>query len=190
MREEKETKKARLQRVRQEVKDRVTRRLDAAGTRSAVRCFLEGFLIDAAVADTGPDATVVPESVVNKVESRGLGTQRIRLEKPIVFHPAKTDCVDIVSATKMTAKTLSMEVRGVQAVFKNAPMLVSKDIDELSTGSDILNAVGFSFAEFLLKNATELDGIDLTCVNTESVVNEGTSGSLSRSAAFGGEEIR
>jgi hypothetical protein len=66
MKEDKETKEAHLQRVRQEVKDRVTRRLDAARTRSAVRCFLEGFLISAAVADTGADATVVPESVVNK----------------------------------------------------------------------------------------------------------------------------
>jgi hypothetical protein len=153
MKEDKETKKACLQRVRQEIKDRVPRRLDAARTRSAVRCFLEGFLIDAAVADTGADATVVPESVVNKLESRGLGTQRIRLEKPIVSYPAKTDGVDIVSATKMTAKKLSMEVR-VQAVFKNATMLVSKDTDELLMGRDFLNAVGFWFAEFLEKNAT------------------------------------
>jgi hypothetical protein len=66
--EEKETKKARLQGERQEVKERVTSRLDAARTRSAVRCFLEGILIYAAVADTGADATVVPESVVNKLE--------------------------------------------------------------------------------------------------------------------------
>jgi hypothetical protein len=145
--------------VRQEVKDRVTRRLDAARTRSAVRCFLEGFLIDAAVADTGADATVVPESVVNKVESRVLGTQRIRFEKPIVLHPARTDGVDIVSATKMTAKKLSMEVRGVHVVFTNAIKLVRKDIDELLRGSDILNSVSFSFAEFLKKNATDLDRI-------------------------------
>jgi predicted aspartyl protease len=145
MKEEKETKKACLLRVRQEVKDRVTSRLDTERTRSAVRCFLEGILIYAAVADTGADATVVPESVVNKLESRGLGTRRIRLEKPIVFHSAKTDGVDIVRATKMTAKKLSMEVRGVQVVFKNATMLVSKDIDELLMGSDILNAVGFCF---------------------------------------------
>jgi predicted aspartyl protease len=60
--------------------------MDAARTRSAVLFFLEGFLIDAAVANTGADATVVPESVVNKIESRGLDTQRIRLEKPILFH--------------------------------------------------------------------------------------------------------
>jgi hypothetical protein len=44
-------------------------------------------------------------------------------------------------------------------VFKNATMLVSKDTDELLMGSDILNAVGFSFAEFLEKDATELDGM-------------------------------
>jgi hypothetical protein len=81
-----------------------------------------------------------------------------------------------------------MEVRGVQVVFKNATMLVSKYIDELLMESDILNAVGFSFAEFLEKNAKELDGKDMTHVNTESVMKEGTSGSLSKLAAFGGEE--
>jgi hypothetical protein len=48
----------------------------------------------------------------------------------------------------MTAKKLSMEVRGVQVVFKNGTMLVSKDIDELLMGSDILNAVGFRLPNF------------------------------------------
>jgi hypothetical protein len=104
MKEEKETKKARLQRVRQEEKDRVTHELGAGRRRSAVRFFLEGFLIDAAVADTGAYATVVPESVVNKLESRVLDTQRIRLEKPIVFHSAKANGVEIVCATKITVK--------------------------------------------------------------------------------------
>jgi hypothetical protein len=149
---------------------------------------LEGFLIDDAVADTGADATVVPESVVSKLESRGLDTQRIRLEKPILFHSAKANGVEIVCATKITMKKLSMEVRGVQVVFKNATMLVINYIDELFMGSNILNAVGFSFAAFLKKNTTELDGIDMTYVNTESVMKEGTSGSLSRLAAFAGEE--
>jgi hypothetical protein len=44
------------------------------------------------------------------------------------------------------------------------------------------------FAEFLEKNATEQEGIDLTYVNTERVMKEGTSRSLSRLAAFGGEK--
>jgi hypothetical protein len=188
MKEEKETKKARLQRVRQEEKDRVTHKLDPGRRRSAVLFFLEGFLMDAAVADTGADATVMPELVGNKLESRGLDTQRIRLENPIAFHSAKANGVETVSATKVTVKKLSMEVRGVQVVFKNATMLVGKEIDELLMGSDILNAVGFSFAEFLEKNATELDGIDLTYIKTESAMKEGTFGSLSRLAVFGGEE--
>jgi hypothetical protein len=105
MKEEKETKKARLQRVRQAEKDRVTRKLDAGRRSSAVRFFLEGFLIDDGVADTGADATVVPESMVNKLESRGLDTQRIRLENPKLFHSAKANGVEIVCATKITVKS-------------------------------------------------------------------------------------
>jgi hypothetical protein len=41
--------------------------------------------------------------------------------------------------------------------------------------------------QILEKNATELDGTDLSYVNTESVVQNGASGSLSRLAAFGGK---
>jgi hypothetical protein len=67
-------------------------------------------------------------------------------------------------------------------------MLVIKDIDELLMGRDILNAAGFAFAEFLEKNAKELDGTDLSYVNTESMVKTGVSGSLSRMASFGGRE--
>jgi predicted aspartyl protease len=162
MKDEKSTKNARQQRVRQEEKDRITHKLDAGRRRSAVRFFLEGFLIDAEVADTGADATVVPESLVNKLDSRGLDNKRIRLEKPIVFHSAKANGIEIVCATKITVKKLSMEVRGVQVVFKNATMMVKKDIDELLMGSDILKAVGFPFAKFLEKNATDLERIDLT----------------------------
>jgi hypothetical protein len=87
-----------------------------------------------------------------------------------------------------TREKLSMEVRGVQVVFENATLLVINDIDGLFMGSDILNAVGFSFADYLVKNATALDGIDLSHVNLESVVKEGASDRLSRLAACGGEE--
>jgi hypothetical protein len=116
--------------------------------RSAVRFILEGFLVDAAAADTGANASVLPESGVNKLESRGLDTQSIRLENPTVFHSAKANGVEIVCATKITVKKLSMEVRGVQVVFKNATTLVSKYIDDLLMGSDILNAVGFCSPNF------------------------------------------
>jgi hypothetical protein len=95
----------------QHLASQTSQRLDVSRTCSAVQFFLEGFLIDSAVADTGAEATGVPESVVNTLESRGLDTQRIRLEKPIVFHSAKADGVDIVYSTKITRAARSRDRR-------------------------------------------------------------------------------
>jgi hypothetical protein len=123
---------------------------------------LEGMLIDAATEGTGADATVVPDTVVAKMEQRGLAVERIKSEKALVFKTARADGPDISCRTKFIVKRLTCQGRGVSVVFRNTTRFVSNDVDEMLIGRDILYKSGFSFADHLTKNVVTLNEMDLS----------------------------
>jgi hypothetical protein len=141
--------------------------------------------VEAAAEDAGADATVVPESVIKKMMLGGFDEERGSLRTPMIFKLAVVHGPEIRCQEKVLVKRLTCMVRGVRAVFQNTSLLVSVDIDELLIGRDVLNKVALSFGEYLVKNADDLNGLDLPHTKTEIAPTEG---SICRLAAFGGAE--
>jgi hypothetical protein len=188
----KEAKAVKRRKLERDKKAKIMQQHDARECKSAIWFTLEGMLIDAATADTGADATVVPDKVVAKMEQRGLAVERIKLEKAVVFKTARADGPENTCRTKIIVKRLTCQVRDVSVVFRNATLFVSNDIEEMIIGRDILDKTGCSFAEHLIKIVGTLNEMDLSSEGTnEQAPPEESSqyvGSISRLAAFGGNE--
>ena len=132
--------------------------------RDVTRFMLEGECIEAE-ADSGSAVTVCPRRFVQRLQSRGVQVDVKDIPKRTYGIADQHTRVEVKQ--EATIGRLTMMNGGQPVDLLNVRMYISEDVPLLLLGRSILNEMGFSFADFLQKRATDLDGQDMSHVEPE-----------------------